>query len=117
MVSEPAELHIGTLKKIFIFIVGQTVFNKMGGIKRRSYYHSLLTSTDAEAILQGKEPNSFLLRRNIYKDIIISYKCKRKLIKHIRLPKIKNNNIMQNTKVYIFSEIFLNFFSFLKKSL
>ena len=67
----------------------------MGGIKKRSYYHSLLTSTDAEAILQGKEPNSFLLRRNIYKDFIVSYKCKRKLIKHIRLPKYKNNNILK----------------------
>ena len=67
----------------------------MGVIKKRSYYHSLLTSTDAEAILQGKEPNSFLLRRNIYKDIIVSYKCKKKLIKHIRLPKSKKNNILK----------------------
>ena len=67
----------------------------MGGIKKRSYYHSLLSSTDAEAILQKKEQNFFLLRRNIYKDFIISYKCKRNLIKHIRLPQKTSNNILK----------------------
>ena len=67
----------------------------MRGIKKRIYYHSLLTSTDAEAILQEKEQNSFLLRRNIHRDIIISYKCERQIIKHIRLPKQKTNNILK----------------------
>ena len=67
----------------------------MAGIKKRIYYHSLLTSIDAEAILQEKKQNSFLLRRNIHRDIIISYKCEKQKIKHVRLPKQNSNKILQ----------------------
>ena len=64
-------------------------------IHERSYYHSLLSSEPAVEILQEKEPQSFLLRKNIYNDFIITYKSKRQLIKHIRLPTNKANLILK----------------------
>ena len=64
-------------------------------IHKRSYYHSLLSSESAVEILQEKEPQSYLLRKNIFNDFIITYKYKRQLIKHIRLPTNKTNSILK----------------------
>ena len=78
-------------------------------IDKRSYYYSLLSSESAVEILQDKEPHSYLVRKNIYDDFIITYKCERKLIKHIRLPTYKSNSILKRNPHLISMESILDY--------
>ena len=78
-------------------------------IEQRNYYHNQLCHTEAGRRLQGAREHSFLVRRNCFNALIITYTDKKSNIKHVTIPSQKNHSILKNNPELASKESVLDF--------
>lgn len=61
-------------------------------LHERDYFHRLISANEAEARLREARDNTYLVRKNILNEIIVSYK-KQSTTKHVCIPTNKNSTI------------------------
>ena len=78
-------------------------------IEQRNYYHNQLCHTEAGRRLQGAREHSYLVRRNCFNTLIITYTDKKSNIKHVTIPSQRNHSFLKNNPELASKESVLDF--------